>query len=68
VPGAWRRLNSNPDASYKNYFRRFALADAALLRDLHERLKGGLYEPEHAWKLYFPKPSIARCQSMHLLG
>lgn len=58
---AWRWLRSNPDASYKSYFRplyqHFAVAEEALLADLADRLKRGIYEPEPAAKLFFPKPS-----------
>src|SRR5439155_16593208 len=58
---AWRWVRSNPDATYKNYFReaysRFALADEPLLDDLHGRLKRGIYEPSHACKIYLPKAS-----------
>ena len=58
---AWRWIRSNPDATYKSYFRElysiYAIADEALLDDLRNRLKRGIYEPSHAIKIYFPKPS-----------
>ena len=58
---AWRWLRSNPDASYKSYFRplyqRFAVAEEALLGDLADRLKRGIYAPEPACKIFFPKAS-----------
>jgi hypothetical protein len=58
---AWRWLQTNREHTYKNYFRalysNFAVADTALLADLRDRLSRGVYEPEHACKLYFPKPS-----------
>lgn len=58
---AWRWIRSNPDATYKSYFRElysiYAIADEALLDDLRNRLKRGIYEPSHAIKIFFPKPS-----------
>lgn len=58
---AWRWLRSNPDATYKSYFRslyqRFAIAEEALLDDLADRLKRGIYEPELSTKLFHPKAS-----------
>ena len=58
---AWRWIRSNPDATYKSYFRElysiYAIADEALLDDLRNRLKRSIYEPSHAIKIYFPKPS-----------
>jgi hypothetical protein len=58
---AWRWLRSNPDAAYKSYFRslyqRFSIAERALLEDLAERLRRGIYEPESSTKLFFPKAS-----------
>ncbi len=58
---AWRWLRSNPDAAYKSYFRslyqRFAIAEDALLDDLADRLRRGIYEPEPATKLFHPKAS-----------
>lgn len=58
---AWRWLRSNADASYKSYFRtlyqHFAVAEDALLEDLADRLKRGVYEPESACKLFHPKAS-----------
>jgi len=58
---AWRWIKSNPDAGYKNYCRcaysRYALADAALLDQLENRLSRGIYEPTHACKLLHPKKS-----------
>lgn len=58
---AWRWLRSNPDAAYKSYFRslyqRFAVAEGALLNDLADRLRRGIYEPETSTKLFLPKAS-----------
>ncbi|MBI3786060.1 MAG: hypothetical protein HY270_21955 [Deltaproteobacteria bacterium] len=58
---AWRWLRSNPDASYKGYFRDlyaiYAVADNRLLKRLQHRLRRGIYDPTRACKLFFPKPS-----------
>jgi len=58
---AWRWIKSNPDATYKSYFRplyqQFAVAEEALLNDISESLKRGLYDPQIACKLYHPKAS-----------
>lgn len=58
---AWRWIRSNADASYKSYFRplyqHYAVAEEALLDDLADRLRRGIYEPEPACKLYQPKAS-----------
>lgn len=61
VRRAWRWLRSNPDDAYKSYFRpfyqRYAIAEEALLNDLANRLKRGIYEPEPSTKLFHPKAS-----------
>ncbi|TAN08822.1 MAG: hypothetical protein EPN38_00910 [Rhodanobacteraceae bacterium] len=58
---AWRWIQSNADASYKSYFRslyqHFAAAEDALLNDVADRLKRGIYDPDPATKILFPKPS-----------
>lgn len=58
---AWRWIQSNPDAGYKGYFRplyqRFAVADAAIISDIQDRLRRNVYEPEPATKILFPKAS-----------
>lgn len=58
---AWRWLRSNPDACYKSYCRdlysAYAVAEEALIKDLRDRLRRGIYNPSHACKLYLPKPS-----------
>jgi len=58
---AWRWIRSNPDPSYKSYFRplyqHFAVAEDALLDDLAERLRRDIYEPEPSCKIFQPKPS-----------
>ena len=58
---AWQWIRSNPDATWKSYFRphyqHYAVAEEALLADLSDRLKRGVYAPEKANKLYQPKAS-----------
>jgi hypothetical protein len=58
---AWRWICSNPDTTYKFYFRNlyrnYAVAADALLSDLADRLKRGVYQPMPTCKLFFPKPS-----------
>jgi len=58
---AWHWLNTNPDASYKGFFRHiyraYAISAEENLRDLRKRLANGLFIPQHANKLYLPKKS-----------
>jgi hypothetical protein len=58
---AWLWVRSNPDQSYKNYFRalyrNYAVADIELLADLRDRLRRNVYEPAAACKVFLPKPS-----------
>lgn len=58
---AWAWIKSNPDAMYKHYcgelYARFAIADDLLLDDLYDRLRRGIYEPQHATKILIPKKS-----------
>lgn len=58
---AWGWLRSNPDRTYKGYFRQlysaYATADEALLTNLRSRLTRGVFVPSDAVKVFFPKPS-----------
>jgi len=58
---AYRWTQSNPDASYKGYFRDAYTAYAASsdnnLRRLRKHLIRRAYDPGHASKVYLPKPS-----------
>jgi hypothetical protein len=58
---AWRWVQSNPDAGFKSYFRdlyrNYSVAEDALLESLSVRLRRGIYEPESACKLFYPKAS-----------
>lgn len=58
---AWRWIRSNPDYTYKGYFRQlystYATADEALLEHLRDRLIRGVFVPNDACKVFFPKPS-----------
>lgn len=57
----WRWILSNPDASYKGYFRslyaNFGVASTELLKDLSDRLHRRIYEPAASCKLFLPKPT-----------
>ena len=58
---AWRWLRSNPDRTYKGYFRElysaYAVADDVLLKHLSDRLNRGVFIPSDSFKIFFPKPS-----------
>jgi len=58
---AWQWIRSNPDRSYKGYFRQlysvYATADEALLNNLRTRLNRRVFVPSNAGKVFFPKPS-----------
>lgn len=58
---AWRWVLSNPDRSYKSYFREsyaaYSSAEVPLLADLSNRIKRGIFHPESACKIFFPKKS-----------
>ena len=58
---AWRWIRSNPDATYKSYFRElytlYAVAEDALVPDLRDRLRRSVFEPTNACKIFLPKPS-----------
>ncbi len=58
---AWKWIKSNPDKNYKQFFRsayqKHELIRDSFLRDLHEDLTNGTYEPNHACKVFLPKKS-----------
>lgn len=58
---AWSWLRSNPEKTYKGYFRdlysAYAVADDALLEHLRDRLNRGVFDPTDSCKIFFPKPS-----------
>ena len=58
---AYRWIQSNPDAEQKNYFRdayaAYAAASRLNLQRLRKHLVRHAYEPDHASKIYLPKPS-----------
>lgn len=58
---AWRWIRSNPDRTYKGYFRElysvYATADETLLKHLRDRLNRGVFVPSDSCKIFFPKPS-----------
>ena len=61
IQRAWRWVRSNPDRSYKSYFRElyavYTIAEDKLLARQQDRLRRGIYEPEPACKIYLPKKS-----------
>lgn len=66
---SWMWLNTNPDGTYKNYFRHiyrsYAISSYQNLEDLRKKLADGTFEPQHATKLYLPKKSgIQRTYSL----
>ena len=58
---AWRRLNTNTQVIFKNYFRdiyrAYAISLDENLKDLRERLLNESYLPLQATKLFLPKKS-----------
>src|SRR5688572_22329069 len=58
---AYRWLLSNPDGSYKSYFRdsydAFATTSDTLIKRLRQDCLSGKYEPSNASKVYLPKAS-----------
>ena len=58
---AWRRVTTASNYGYKRFFRplfyTYELAADANLRDLHNRLIGGSYEPSSPARVYMPKAS-----------
>lgn len=58
---AYRWIMSNPDASYKSYFRNsysaFAFVSDSHLRWIGREVLGERYQPTHASKIMVPKPS-----------
>ncbi len=58
---AYRWIQSNPDVAYKGYFRdaysAYAATSDANLERLRKNLCKNTYKPNHASKVYLPKPS-----------
>jgi hypothetical protein len=58
---AWRWVQSNADANFKSYFRElyrnYAVAEDALLANLSDQLRRGIYQPKSSCKLFHPKAS-----------
>lgn len=58
---AWQWIRSNPDRSYKGYFRElysaYAIADESLLKHLSDKLNRDVFIPSVSCKILFPKPS-----------
>ncbi len=57
---AYTRLLTNPEATYKNYFRNiyatYGMAKESNIHNLSSKLKAG-YLPEKSYKIYAPKPN-----------
>lgn len=58
---AWRRINTGRNLQYKRFFREsYLVYEGSIddhLRDLHRRLHNKIWEPNHATRIYLPKPS-----------
>ncbi|MEN6483059.1 MAG: RNA-directed DNA polymerase [Anaerolineaceae bacterium] len=58
---AWRRINTAKNLQYKRFFRELYLVyEGALddnLRELHKKLISKVWQPNHAVRIYLPKPS-----------
>lgn len=58
---AWRRINTGKNLQYKRFFRELYLVyEGALddnLRELHKKLISKVWKPNHAIRIYLPKPS-----------
>lgn len=58
---AWRRINTAKNLQYKRFFRELYLVyEGALddnLRELHKKLVSKVWQPNHAVRIYLPKPS-----------
>ncbi len=57
---AYKRLLTNPEATYKNYFRNvyatYGMSADSNLKNLSSKIKAG-YLPEKSYKIYVPKPN-----------
>ena len=57
---AYARLLTNPEATYKNYFRNiyatYGMAKDNSIHNLSKKIKSG-YVPEQSFKVYVPKPN-----------
>jgi len=68
---AWRRINTGRNLQYKRFFRESYLvyesgADSHI-RELHDALAAKAWKPNHATRLYIPKPSGLQ-RPLSLLG
>jgi hypothetical protein len=57
----WRWIRSNPDRTYKAYFRElysaYAVADEPFLKHLSDKLDRDVFVDSDSCKILFPKPS-----------
>jgi len=58
---AWRRINTGKNLQYKRFFRDSYLAYESAheehIKDLHDALIAKVWQPNHATRIYLPKPS-----------
>lgn len=58
---AWRRINTGRNIQYKRFFREaFLVYESAVdenIKELHKSLEARAWTPQHAVRLYLPKPS-----------
>ncbi|GAB4483142.1 MAG: hypothetical protein OHK006_03250 [Thermodesulfovibrionales bacterium] len=68
---AWRRINTGRNLQYKRFFREaYLVYESAVdehIRSLHSALKVKAWKPNHASRLYLPKPSGLQ-RPLSLLG
>ena len=58
---AWRRINTGRNLQYKRFFREaYLVYESAAdkhIKELHKELAAKVWQPNHATRLYLPKPS-----------
>lgn len=68
---AWRRINTGRNLQYKRFFRESYLVyesgAGSHIRELHDALAAKAWKPNHATRLYIPKPSGLQ-RPLSLLG
>ncbi len=68
---AWRRINTGRNLQYKRFFREaYLVYEGSVdehIRELHRALAAKAWQPDHATRLYLPKPSGLQ-RPLSLLG
>jgi len=58
---AWRRINTGMNLQYKRFYREcFLVYESGVdehIKNLHKALKAKAWQPQHATRVYLPKPS-----------